>query len=152
LNKFLLQHGITMQIPCILLLSFLLLAHGCSAPDVSGIKPPGVQSGLKSNDGAFVVEWETNPAPIPVNEFFVIDARVLDAGTGSPATDIELSVDAAMPQHRHGMNHTPSIERVGPGHWRVQDMLFHMPGDWVIYFDISRNDVIRRAQVSIEVD
>ena len=152
MNRFLLQLGVTMQNHSILLLSFLLLAHGCSAPDAGSIEHTEVQSGLRSNDGAFVVEWETFPAPIPVNEFFVIDARVIDAETNSPATDIKLSVDAAMPQHRHGMNHSPEIRRVGPGHWRVQDMLFHMPGDWVIYFDMRRNDVIRRAQVSIEVD
>ena len=153
MNRFLLQHGDTMQMHSILLLAFLLLAHGCSTPEVGSIEPGGVHSGLRSNDGAFIVEWETLPAPIPVNEFFIIDVRVLDAGNhGAPAMDVELSVDAAMPQHRHGMNHSPEIRQVGPGHWRVQDMLFHMPGDWVIYFDISRDDVIRRAQVSIEVD
>ncbi len=141
-----------MQTRLIVLLSVILLTHGCSTPGPGSTERARLHSGLLSNDGTFIVEWETNPDPIPVNEFFVIDARVLDAGTGSPAADVMLSVDAAMPQHRHGMNHTPAIERVGPGHWRVQDMLFHMPGDWVIYFDISRDEVIRRAQVSIEVD
>ena len=153
MNRLLLQHGGTMQTRLIVLLSVLLLAHGCSTPGTGSTERATLHSGLLSNDGTFIVEWETDPAPIPVNEFFVIDARVLDAGNhGAPAMDVELSVDAAMPQHRHGMNHVPAIERLGPGHWRVQDMLFHMPGDWVIYFDISRDDVIRRAQVSIEVD
>lgn len=109
-------------------------------------------TGLASNDGIFIVDWKTTPDPIPVNDFFLIDVKVFDAGTNDPSSDIELVVDAAMPRHRHGMNHSPDVQRAGPGHWRVRDMLFHMPGDWVIYFDIERDGVIRRAQVSIEVD
>ncbi len=138
-----------MHIRLMILMTLLALVQGCATP---GTHTQAVHAGVPSNDGTYLVEWNTDPTPIPVNDFFVIDARVYDAATGDPATDVELQIDAAMPQHRHGMNHSPDNEHVGPGHWRARDMLFHMPGDWVIYFDISHDDVMRRAQVSVEVD
>ena len=66
--------------------------------------------------------------------------------------DGELVVDAAMPNHNHGMNHVPLIERTGPGRWHVEDMLFHMPGYWELYFDVEEQGVTHRAQEALEVD
>ena len=60
--------------------------------------------------------------------------------------------DAAMPHHNHGMNHVPLIERTGPGRWHVEDMLFHMPGYWELYFDIQDQGITHRAQEPLEID
>ena len=57
-----------------------------------------------------------------------------------------------MPHHNHGMNHVPLIERTGPGRWHVEDMLFHMPGYWELYFDVKEQGVTHRAQDALEVD
>lgn len=51
-----------------------------------------------------------------------------------------------MPQHGHGMNLVPTIERGVDGTWRVDHMLFHMPGYWELYFDITERGRVERAQ------
>ena len=47
-----------------------------------------------------------------------------------------LSVDAIMPAHQHGMKYTPTIVDLGDGMFRVDGMLFHMPGVWEIQVDV----------------
>ena len=41
-----------------------------------------------------------------------------------------------MPEHRHGMNYAPEVKAVGPGRWRAEGLMFHMPGKWVLVFEI----------------
>jgi len=66
----------------------------------------------------------------------------------APRGDLELSVDAAMPEHGHGMNRVPRIE-TGDGHFRAEGLLFHMPGKWELYFDVTQGAVTERAQTII---
>jgi hypothetical protein len=47
-----------------------------------------------------------------------------------------VSIDAIMPAHQHGMNYTPTIVDLGEGAFRVDDMLFHMPGEWEIQLEL----------------
>ena len=126
---------------------FIVLSAGCT--QTAPVQPG--QHVLKSNDNDFILHWSARPTPIPVNDFFEIDVLLLDHH-GNPLTDAQLHVDAAMPQHRHGMNHRSHMESLGDGRWRAEDMLFHMPGAWVLYFDVTQDDVVRRAQVDVEVD
>tara|TARA_Y100001968_G_scaffold136115_1_gene124126 strand:- start:63 stop:473 length:411 start_codon:yes stop_codon:yes gene_type:complete len=130
------------------ILSLLLLA-GCTTSQVSPV-PPG-SSSIQSNDSDFVVHWSTRPTVIPVNDFFEVDVLLVDRD-GTPLEEATLDVDAAMPHHRHGMNHRSHMVHVGPGRWRAEDMLFHMPGSWVLYFDVKQDGIVRRAQVDVEVD
>ena len=88
---------------------------------------------------------------VDVVDFFEVDVLLLGPD-GSPLSNATLDVDAAMPHHRHGMNHRSHMVDVGSGRWRAEDMLFHMPGAWVLYFDVKQDGVVRRAQVDVEVD
>jgi len=124
-----------------LIASLALLLGGCTTT---------LDHRLDSNDGVYEVSWSSDPSPIPVNEFFTMDVEV--RRNGSLLTTGDLVVDAAMPHHNHGMNHVPGIKRSGAGRWHVQDMLFHMPGDWELYFDIKQDGIVHRAQEAIEVD
>ncbi len=60
-----------------------------------------------------------------------------------------LEVDGRMPLHRHGMNQVPRVGSGPAGGFQVDGMLFHMPGDWVLYFDITREGVTERAQFDV---
>ncbi|MEO1108983.1 MAG: hypothetical protein AAFX90_13795 [Pseudomonadota bacterium] len=51
----------------------------------------------------------------------------------------QMRVDAIMPAHRHGMNYTPKVTALGGGAFRVDDMLFHMPGLWELQVDVDIN-------------
>ncbi|WP_162896822.1 hypothetical protein [Ruegeria sp. AD91A] len=71
---------------------------------------------------------------IPLAQPFSILVSVCD-GTAVR----QLHVDAIMPAHRHGMNYTPNVTALGGGAFRVDDMLFHMPGLWELQVDVDIN-------------
>ena len=57
---------------------------------------------------------------------------------------IKLDVDAIMPAHQHGLNYTPTIIDVGDGVFRVDGMLFHMPGIWEIRVNLTQETGVIR--------
>ena len=57
---------------------------------------------------------------------------------------IKLDVDAIMPAHQHGLNYTPTIVDVGDGVYRVDGMLFHMPGIWEIRVNLTQETGVIR--------
>jgi len=58
-------------------------------------------------------------------------ALTLTIDSHEPGATIEVvDVDATMPAHRHGMNYRPRIEANGPGRWRADGLMLHMPGQW----------------------
>ena len=102
---------------------------------------------LKSNAGGYLVRYSPKPDPLPVGELCDLEVQVLRAN-GSPMTtdEVVLFADAAMPHHGHGMNVVPQVTANGGGNFHVDGMLFHMPGRWELYFDITENGVTERAQ------
>jgi hypothetical protein len=124
-----------------------------AAPSVPPAGPDESWSGVLSNDGAYYVAYRPDPDPIPLNEVFDIDVRIFDGDDHAKAVDdVTLDVDGRMPQHRHGMNRLPEVTRNTDGSWTVTGMLFHMPGRWELYFDITRGGVTERAQVAVNLD
>lgn len=51
----------------------------------------------------------------------------------------QMRADAIMPAHQHGMNYSPSVTALGDGMFRIDDMLFHMPGLWEMQVDVVIN-------------
>ncbi len=49
----------------------------------------------------------------------------------------EVRIDAIMPAHQHGLNYTPNITALGDRVFRVDNMLFHMPGLWELQVDAT---------------
>ncbi len=150
------------------------LSAGCSAPGASGAhrangrvepRPPREEiddptapkpwdggAEIASNDGAWRVVYKVGKSPIPRGETFSIDAWVFAADApDKPRADVSLAVDAAMPQHGHGMNRVPRIESLGGGRFRIDGLLFHMPGKWELYFDVGRGALTERAQADVEI-
>jgi hypothetical protein len=84
---------------------------------------------LKKGDASIV--WNVDGPPISVGRHFAMQVRVCP-------TDAKLiRVDATMPEHRHGMNYKASMKPLGDGVWRVQGMMFHMPGRWELRLDVQ---------------
>ena len=106
-----------------------------------------------SSAGSYVVRFRPTPEPMPDNEVFALDVWVFDpAWPDAPLEDVELSVDAGMPQHGHGMNVVPTVARQDGGRFRVDGMLFHMTGEWQVYFDVTRGPVTERAQYPVMLE
>jgi hypothetical protein len=138
----------------ILILSLVLVAWASStprggAPRVGGA---GLQdaSELSSNDGAYRVRYALVPAEPEVRELF--ELRVEVTRTDGALGELELAVDARMPEHGHGMNREPLVRTEAAGEFQVSNMLFHMPGLWELYFDVTEGALTERAQVSLELE
>ena len=71
---------------------------------------------------------------ISVAQHFTLEIEVC-AKSGSPVPE-SLKVDAHMPEHRHGMNYAAEVKPLGPGRWRAEGLMFHMPGKWEFVFEI----------------
>lgn len=117
-------------------------------PDVASLT-----SGAPSAAGTYYIAYATDPAAIPLNASFSIEAQVLEGGRdGRAARDVALAVDARMPEHEHGMNVEPVVRPIGPGRFRVEGLLFHMAGFWQMYFDVTRGAVTERAIVRVDLE
>jgi hypothetical protein len=125
--------------------------------------PPSAETGrapargaqaLCSQAGTFGLSIASSPDPMPLNEPFDLSVEVrLGCGrTAALAEDAELLVSGLMPEHRHGMNSEPRARRVGPGRFLVAGALLHMPGLWELHFDVTRQGVLERAQLALELE
>lgn len=107
----------------------------------------------KSGAGAYLVRWRTEPDEIPMNDEFKLRAWVFAADAPDTVLrDVELVIDAAMPEHGHGMARAPKIAKLEDGSIEASGMLFHMPGRWELYFDVSKAELTERAQVRIDLE
>lgn len=122
-------------------------------PAANEAAPPSAEiSATISNAGNYKVSYVTHPAPIPLNEPFKIEFWIEPAGEREALGEISVDVDARMPQHHHGMYRLPRVQSLGGDHFEAAGLLFHMPGYWEIYFDITSGGVTERAQFAVEID
>lgn len=97
-----------------------------------------------------VIAWRADPQKISVGRHFAIDI-VACAKTGAPAAS-GIAVDARMPSHGHGMNYKAGIKAIGEGRYRAEGLLFHMPGNWELTFDVrSDGERAERATQAVMV-
>lgn len=121
-------------------------------PAPSWTAPAGTHS-IESNGGRWEIVYRTEPDPPERGAPFSVDAWVCESSRPDrPRTDVTLLVDAAMPQHQHGMNRVATIARTDAGGFRAQGLLFHMAGLWQIYFDVTEGAITERAQVEVAIE
>jgi hypothetical protein len=101
-------------------------------------------------NGGYTIVFATAPSPVQVGKHFTLDFAVCPrAGAAKPQA---VRVDANMPEHRHGMNYRPTVTTIGPGVYRGEGMLFHMPGRWDVTFDVVAGNTTQRLTSTIRVD
>ncbi len=111
------------------------------------IKKPSQGHVIESNAGGYLVRFKPRPDPLLVNELCDLEVQVMRPNGSVIETDkVVLFADAAMPHHGHGMNVVPQVTSEDGDVFLVDGMLFHMPGRWELYFDITEDDVTERAQ------
>lgn len=102
--------------------------------------------------GGTLLAFAPDAWPPPVGQFFVLEVQACAAGAdGALPGPGELAVDATMPAHRHGMNYRPRVLSLGPGRWRVEGLMFHMPGLWRLSFELGSGSATRRLAHDIQV-
>jgi hypothetical protein len=143
-----------------------VVAAGCGGESGQEPAPPRASSGppdsapeasaatVLSADGTWRVRWRTDPAEIPIDRPFAVqvDVSAADPAMSDADAEPELAIDARMPHHRHGMLVRPTITRTGPGQFRVEGLMFHMPGYWELHFDVVSGGVVERAQAAVEIE
>lgn len=130
---------------------------GGPAPAAGNPEPPSCAqagNGVRSLQGkAARLVYRTEPAEIALGEPFRLLARLCpraearagvrtkagaDSGAGA-----RLSVDATMPEHRHGMNYTPRLAQ-SPDGLVADGLLFHMAGRWQLVVEAREGDAVER--------
>jgi len=137
---------------------------GAAAPASRAIEcSSGFPGGSRATSAGYTIAWRADPQKIPVGRHFAIDllvcpkagaAGAAGAGTapGSPAAvPVAVAVDARMPSHGHGMNYKPTLKPVGENRYRAEGLMFHMPGQWELVFDLRTGDKVERATQAVTV-
>jgi cytochrome c peroxidase len=103
-------------------------ALGLSLAGAAGACIPPLQGTLLESS-RFVLAFK--PEPVAVARHFRVEIAV--CSKSGPLPD-SVKVDAVMPEHRHGMNYAPTVNKLAPGRWRAEGLMLHMPGRWEFVF------------------
>lgn len=104
---------------------------------------------VPSRAGRYLVCWRTATGKVPRNEDFELEVWVLRDGVAVPGA--ELTVNAWMPDHGHGMLRLPRSARRADGSFRVEGMLLHMRGLWQLRFDVLEGALSEAAECALEL-
>ena len=90
-----------------------------------------------TEEGTFHVSYVPEPDPIPVSELFTLTVEVAEnESKDSMVAGADVSIEAKMPTHGHGMNTEPEVSEESDGTYTIEGMKFHMPSDpqnpWVM--------------------
>jgi hypothetical protein len=92
---------------------------------------------LLSEQARYAVSYAPQLDPIGINQIQVWTLHV-ETPDGVPVENAQIAVDGDMPQHGHGLPTRPQVTRyLGNGDYRVEGLKFHMPGWWIVEFDIT---------------
>ncbi len=128
----------------------LLVCGACGSPPVAA-EASGWQR-VVSSAGAWVVSYRSQPSPMPLGTSFDLELRVARADGAPLPADLQLRVDASMPQHQHGMLRRPTLHVRAPGEVRAEGLLFHMAGAWTLVFDVSSGPLTERAETVVQIE
>lgn len=142
-----------------LALSVLLVSagvtHGAVAqqPSSPGEHPAnGISPQLAATaDGSYAVEYRWDEAAPREGQFQVLRLSVISAPAGC-RTGLNMSVDAAMPGHGHGLNYHPVVTVVKANREFVaRGLMFHMSGAWELYVDVACGGTSTRLTIPLSV-
>ena len=83
----------------------------------------------------YTLTLEKAPSSFPENEIFTFEFKLAGAAAG-----LRIEADCTMPGHGHGMNTSPKITEIQPGHYKVEGMQLHMPGEWLLQLNVFDKD------------
>lgn len=96
--------------------------------------------------GDVKIAWRTADGAAPaVSRPFVAEFALC------PDTARLVRADAVMPEHRHGMNYRPTLERAAPARWRSEGWVLHMPGRWELRLDVEHGGRVERWVFALDL-
>ena len=137
----------------ILVLALGALAVGCRTGDVDATNTDAWTHATNTVFGTYVVRWRTlDGAPVPNNEPFQLLAQVQRVADGSDVLGAQVVFQGDMPGHGHGMLREPRSTELGDGLYRVDGVLLHMAGRWIVHIDVIEAGRAERSTFTLDVD
>lgn len=95
---------------------------------------------LVTDKGLYRASYKPQFEPVPINQIQSWTLH-LETEDGQPVENAQIKVEGDMPQHGHGLPTRPQVTQyLGNGDYRVEGLKFHMPGWWIVEFDITSGD------------
>ena len=82
-----------------------------------------------------------------VGQFAELELQFCQNGQALVVEDLRLVAD--MPAHGHGMNYQARIIPGADGNYRIQGLLFHMPGEWRLRIDFTQQRNTHRFETRV---
>lgn len=125
-------------------------ATGCGGGGSAPAGPPLAWEATTRVQGHRVA-WSAPEGGLPLNEEFTVTVNVTGSD-GGPLENAAVEFQAEMPGHGHGMLRQPRTVEEGSGRYRVDGVLLHMEGDWVVHLDVIAGGVADRASFEVQVE
>ena len=96
---------------------------------------------LVSDQGYFRISYLPKTEQILVNQIhtWILHVETMD---GQFVEEAQILVDGDMPQHGHGLPTVPQVTAyLGNGDYQVEGLKFHMPGWWIMEFEVTNGSV-----------
>jgi Amidohydrolase len=87
---------------------------------------------LKTASGQAIASLRSEPVQMKVSEPF---AMRVDWCGAAPSNTAAVKIDAWMPEHKHGMNYIPKVQRDAAG-LLAEGFVMHMPGRWEFTLEV----------------
>ncbi len=104
--------------------------------------PPPEAGASVIAQGGVTASWAAEPT-LAVSKPFALRVALC------PARAELVRVDATMPEHRHGMNYRARLVPAGDGRWRVDGLVWHMPGRWELLLVVRLDGQEQRLVQSV---
>lgn len=129
-----------------------LWAGSAPALEQDRLRDASAGGGAISSGGTYYVEWWPEPAPVPLNEMFVIHFRVLRAEERTtPVPAAVITASAWMPEHNHGTSLQAQVESKGNGSAVGSGFLLHMEGHWQLRIGVAAEGKMERVSFDFEL-
>ena len=89
-----------------------------------------------TTDQGSVLEIFSQLDPLAINTIHSWELVLYNAD-GGPLSGARMSVVGGMPDHDHGLPTSPVVTgEITPGRYLLEGLRFHMPGRWLLTFDV----------------
>jgi len=101
--------------------------------------------------GGNLLHIHSELSPLAINRMHGWRLRLTRADN-TPITDAIIRVEGGMPDHDHGLPTRPEITgESAPGVYQLEGLRFHMPGRWLLDFEIAVDGAVDRASLEFEL-
>ncbi len=120
--------------------------EGRDGPAGPKVTPLGELVAIGSK-GHFRFKLKLDPSPPVLSDYFSVWTRVERLKGDRSLVSGDLSLDATMPDHEHGMTTLPRTRMHEEGVFRTTGCRFHMHGRWVFALSFKTQGVVDHARI-----